>query len=161
MSLNLSNLSSYGSQVLGSGDLVARDTSSSLQYRLNTKSSTHSSYVTGEVGSQEATRLEHAFDEGTNSGRYKKSCLRSDGEYAPTIATAVESSPEETTISTDDTSATLSQGLSFDSDEASIYFGVSKTFRIRFLSDDPKRLVFQYLEPSTSEYVTKLSFAKT
>lgn len=153
------NISSYGSQVLSSGDLVVRDTSSSSQYRVNTKLSTHSAYVAGEV-SQEATRLEHVFDEGTNSGRYKNSCLRSDGEF-PTIATALESSPEETTISTNDTSATLSQGLSFDSDEASIYFGVSKTFRIRFLSEDPKRLVFQYLEPSTSEYVTKLSCAKT
>ena len=154
------NLSSYGSQVLSSGDLVVRDTASSLQYRVDSESSTHSAYaVTGASPAQEATRQKHEFDSDTNSGRYTSACLRSDGEF-PRMATSLETCPEKTTISTNYTSAILSQGLYFESDESAIYFGASKTFRIRYLSDEPQRLVFQYLEPSTSAYVTKFSCAK-
>lgn len=156
------NLSSYGSQVLSSGDLVVRDTASSLQYRVGSESSTHSAYVqdvSGAPPAQEATRQKHEFDSDTNSGRYTSACLRSDGEF-PRMATTLETCPEKTTISTNDTSAILSQGLYFESDESAIYFGASKTFRVRYLSDEPQRLVFQYLEPSTSEYVTKFSCAK-
>lgn len=155
------NLSLYGSQVLSSGDVVVRDTASSVQHRVDPASSTHSAYVIDPDASdaQEATREEHIFDSDTVSGRYTKSCLRSDGQY-PTMAVTFETDPEKTTITTDETSATLSQGLSFNSDESAVYFGGSKTFRLRYLSDDPKRLVFQYLEPTTSEYVTKFSCVK-
>lgn len=154
------NLSSYGSQVRNSGDVVVRDTTSSLHYRLDTTSSTHSAYVIGGDGlAQEATREEHIFVPETVSGRYTSSCLRSDGAF-PTMAITLDTNPESTTIKTNDTSATFSQGLSFDSNESAIYFGASKTFRMRFLSEEPKRFVFQYLEPSTSEYVTKFSCAK-
>ena len=153
---------SYGSQVRDSGDVVVRDTISGDQLRVHTMSSTHSAYVIGDGGddAQEATREEHIFVPETVSGRYSNACLRSDGAF-PTMAITLDTNPESTTIKTNDTSATFSQGLSFDSDESAIYFGGSKTFRMRYLSEEPKRLVFQYLEPSTSEYVTKFSCAKT
>ena len=157
--MSLLNLSSYGSQILGSGDLVVKDVTSSSQHRVHTESSTHSAYVLSEDHAQEATREKHAFDVDKNSGMLGYACLRSDTEF-PTMATTLETDPEKTTITTNETSATLSKGLSFNSDESAIYFGANKIFRLKYESVAPERLVFQYLDQNTSEYVTKFSCAK-
>lgn len=159
--MSLLNLSSYGSQILRSGDLVVKDVTSSSQHRVDTESSTHSAYVLDPQlnHAQEATREKHTFNEENNSGMLTYACLRSDGEF-PIMATTLETDPGKTTITTNETSATLSKGLSFNSDESAIYFGANKIFRLKYESEAPERLVFQYLEQNTSEYVTKFSCAK-
>ena len=159
------NLSSYGSQIISSGDLVVRDTVSASQYRVDystglTKSSVHSAYVGVASGlAQEATRQVHTYDPDKVSARYSSSCLCTENN-AQFMAVTLETNPEETKFSTLEASATLSQGLSFNSDESAIYFGGSKTFRLMYSSEPPERLVFQYLDPSSMEYVTKFSCAK-
>lgn len=154
-------LSSYGSQILGSGDIVVKDVTSSSQNRVHTESSTHSAYVLDSQSdqTQEATRTKHSYNANIDSGVLSYACLRSDGEF-PTMASTLETDAEKTTITTNENSATLSQGLSFSSDESAIYFGENKIFRVKYFPVAPERLVFQYLEPSTSEYVTKFSCAK-
>ena len=160
------NLSSYGSQIISSGDLVVRDTVSASQYRVDhstgsTKSSLHSAYVGLPSGlAQEAARQVHTYDPNKLSGRYSSSCLRTESN-AQFMAVTLETDPEKTKFNTLESSATLSQGLSFNSDESAIYFGGSKTFRLMYLSEPPERLVFQYLDPSSLEYVTKFSCAKS
>lgn len=160
------NLSSYGSQVLSSGDLVVRDTASSSHYRVahatgSDLSSVHSAFVKLDASTQEVTREAHIFDSATQSGRFTSACLgRTPDDMYVTMGVAMETDPERTSFNASGTSSTLSQGLSFNSDESAIYFGGSKTFRIKFEADSPQRLVFQYLEPSSAEYVTKFSCAK-
>lgn len=156
------NLSTYGSQVLGSGDLLIKDVTSSAQHRVGLESSTHSTYVFDKSSEllQEVTRETHTSvgSTGSTSGLYTSACLG----QSSTMETILEMDPGKTRIRTNETSATLSpSGLSFDSDEAAIYFGANKTFRVKFFAETPKRLVFQYLDPSNLEYVTKFSCTKT
>lgn len=160
------NISSYGSQILSSGDLVVRDAISGSQYRVDHstglgQSSEHSAYVVLASGvAQEATRHVHMYDSDKLSGRYSSSCLRTENNDQ-SMAVTLETDPEKTKFTTREASATLSQGLSFSSDESAIYFGGSKTFRLMYSSEAPERLVFQYLDPSSMEYVTKFSCAKS
>lgn len=154
------NLASYGSQVLSSGDLVVRDVNSSSQMRVADVSSEHSSYVLSQGDALEASREIHSYDSDKLTGRYTSSCLRTHDELS-NMAVTFETDPEKTNFNTGETSATFSQGLSFNTDESAIYFGGSKTFRVMLSPDTPSRLVFQYLDPSTSEYVTKFSCAKS
>ena len=54
-----------------------------------------------------------------------------------------------------------STGLSFDSDEASIYFGAAKNFRMKY-SDGvggPSVLQIQSLDTGSGEYVTRQEFS--
>lgn len=154
----MSSLSSYGSQVLNSGDILVKDVTSGTQHRIDTEFSTHLTYVireeTGQQTLQQVTTAKHSVV--NNSGRFTLSCLKGE-DYVENL----DVHPEETTITSDETSATISSGgLSFSSDESAIYFGLNKVFRLKYFSESPERLVFQYLEPSTSEYVTKFSCAK-
>ena len=148
------SISSYGSQVLSSGDLVVRDVASSSQNRVNSKSSVNSTYVVNPELAQESTREVHTYDQ---DGKYTAGCLRTDQGYQ-TMPVTFGTEPKETTFVNDKSTATISQGLSFDSDESAIYFGASRTFRIMYLGVEPERLVFQYLDGA--EYVTKFSCAK-
>lgn len=78
-----------------------------------------------------------------------------------TMVQSFKSQPSSTVISTGETNATFTEsGLSFDSDDCAIYFGKERTFRIMFTSNAPARLVFQCLDPSTGEYITKFSCEK-
>lgn len=164
-----SDLASYGSQVLSSGDLVVRDAVLSSQHRVDHSTglevfSTHSSYVLSEgdsQGSQEVSRTVHSLELSENlAGKYENLCLGT-GDDFQSMSVTVETDAEKTRFYTNETSATFSQGLSFNSDESAIYFGRSKTFRLMLNTDTPSRLVFQYLDPSSSEYVTKFSCAKS
>lgn len=159
------NISSYGSQILTSGDLVVRDAISGSQHTVDqsTGLGIHSAYVVLASGvAQEATRQVHMYDPDKALGRYSSSCLRTDNnEQTQSMPATLETDPEKTKFTSTGVSATLSQGLSFNSDESAIYFGGSKTFRLMYSSDPPERLVFQYLDPSSMEYVTKFSCAKS
>lgn len=163
MSLDVST-ARYGSQVLSSGDLVVRDALASTQTRVDVSYSINSKYIVSgdseDLGVQEVSREVYAYDSDSRSGRYSTSCLRS-GDGYQSIEVTVETDPEKTSFFSGDAQAKVSQGLSFNSDESAIYFGKSKTFRIRYLNELPERLVFQYLDPTTFEYVTKFSCAKT
>lgn len=157
------SISSYGSQVLSSGDLVVRDVASFSQHRVNSvtrKSSANSTYVVDiDSGlSQESTREVYSYDPESLSGKYTAGCLRTEGYQTMPVTLGTE--PKQTDFVNDRTTATISQGLSFDSEESAIYFGGSKTFRVMYLGVEPERLVFQYLDGNTSEYVTKFSCAK-
>ncbi|CAM9104085.1 unnamed protein product [Sphacelaria rigidula] len=162
------NATSYGSQVLSSGDLVVRDAILSSQHRVDHStglgiSSAHSSYVLSQGASQEVSRDVYSLT-GSGSekhaGKYESSCLCTGDNYK-TMPVTLETDPEKTRFNTNETSATFSQGLSFNTDESAIYFGRSKTFRLMLNTDTPARLVFQYLDPSSSKYVTKFSCAKS
>jgi hypothetical protein len=150
----------YGSQVFSSGDLVVRDALSSSQSRIDFSQSINSKFISFDAEVPEVSREVYSHDSESLCGRYSTSCLRSDDTYK-IMEVTVETDPEKTIFSSGYTQATLSQGLSFNSDESAIYFGKSKTFRVMFSSDSPKRLVFQYLDPGSSEYVTKFSCAKS
>lgn len=168
------NLSSYGSQVLLSGDISVKDVISSSHYRVAQSASTtfdnnadlcsfHSAFVITDDPSaevEEVTREVHMFQPGDNFGVYRTFCRRKSVGSSPSMDLTLDANPEKTSFFNKTTSATFSNGLSFNNNESAIYFGGSQTFRLMLEAGAPKRLVFQYLEPSTSMYVTKFSCAK-
>lgn len=157
---------SYGSQVLSSGDIVTRDFAYANTYRVNDSTgdalkSTHSAFVL-DGSAQESTRMVQTYNRTSKSGLLHLSCLQTDtgNRNTQSMTSTLSIDPEKTTVTCDSVTATLSKGLSFDSDDSSIYFGASKIFRIKYTSESPERLLFQYLDPSRDEYVTKISCAK-
>lgn len=161
MSDTLPTGSSYGSQVLTSGDLSVGSMSARNKYSVSFSSdakTSHLAYVTDPVDDS-VTECSRVVNEASGGVGFF-----SIGVLEPTTSKVVKSfksEPGSTTISTGETSATFGQsGLSFDSDDCAIFFGKDKTFRIMFTDDAPARLVFQCLNPATGEYVTKFSCAK-
>lgn len=155
-------LSAYGSEILTYGDVSVRDTMTSSQLRVDVSESVNSRYVYegGEVPeSLEICREVYTYDADSVCGKYSTACVTK-GEGYTTMEVGMETAAEETRFLVGDREAVLSKGLSFNSDESAIYFGHLKTFRIMFEDDDPARLVFQYFDSSTSQYVTKFSCTK-
>jgi hypothetical protein len=75
-----------------------------------------------------------------------------ESSYTSTIVTATDATKAvKATVATD--------GLSFNHDDACIYFGSSKNFRIKFIDGSPATLVIQAYSSALSDYVTKLEFS--
>lgn len=154
-------ITSYGSQVQTSGDIFIRD--ATFSEKLMAKESTgvdvkvdEGAHVLDGTETQEYTRITHTYESGDVSGSTVLRCLDS-SELKSTLKTY----PLETNIVSDGITATIHNGLSFDSNDSSIFFGASKVFRIKYTSDTPERLLFQYLDTDTDTYVTKFSCART
>lgn len=82
-----------------------------------------------------------------------------------TIQPVITTCPTSTSINSCSTSSTcnltLDGNISWNTDDASLYFSADKTFRIRFIETDglnPSRLVIEGYNQTTSQYVTKIEF---
>ena len=152
--------SSYGSQVLTSGDLCVRSASSRNKVCVYTPGAdaSHLCYVTdaADASVTECSRVTNNASGGL--GRFAVGALEAGtGAMAETFA----SSPQSTVVSAGGNTATLGQtGLSFDSDECAIYFGKDRTFRIMYVDTPPARLVFQCIDAESGLYTTKFSCVK-
>ena len=153
-----------GSQVSSSGDVVVKDTSHHSKFFVrgsdnfqDVVSSKHSAFS---VDSSRTTTTEFGREVrefNLSLGKYAIGFLREAEEISETLSCV----PGSTQISSDGVTATFAKGLSFDSDDSAIYFGESRTFRIKFFANDlVPRLLFQYLDPASNEYKTKLSCTK-
>lgn len=165
MSVTLPTVTSYGSQVLTSGDLCARSMSGRDRNAVyttdpaNPRAKTAQLAYVADDADGTVTACSQVVSE-TSGG----AGLVSIGVLEPATATVVKTFQSDAlgaTICSSGVSATLAQrGLSFDSDACAIFFGKDKTFRIMYTDDSPPRLVFQCLNAATGEYVTKFSCLK-
>lgn len=165
MSSTLPTVSSYGTQVLTSGDLSVRSISARNKHTVYSSDplssgaeTSHLAYV-ADVADGSVTECSRVTSEVSGGVGYF-----SIGVLEPATSKVVKSFKSEaegTTISTGGISATFGQdGLSFDSDDCAIFFGKDRTFRIMYTDGAPSRLVFQCLNTVTGEYVTKFSCVK-
>ena len=149
-------VTSYGSQVQTSGDIFIRDATFSEKLMVKETGADvtvdEGAHVLDGTETQEYTRISHTYNV---SGSTVIRCLDS-----LEVKTTLETNPLETKIVSDGITATVYNGLSFDSDDSSIFFGASKVFRIKYTSETPERLLFQYLDTDTGTYVTKFSCAR-
>jgi len=160
----------YGSRVSSSGDKLVNDINLKNLYLIRDfsyglTSSTSSSYFVNDSSTttvQETSRITHTVNGTKEKGGISVKSLKTDSvdnsvKFMPsTISTTASSS----IINSNDMEATFSSdGISFNNDDYSIYFGSSKTFRIKFVPGgiDTSRLVIQYLDELSGEYVTKMS----
>lgn len=129
------------------------------------KGSTYSSaWVHNKTDSttQEATRVVHELDESSENATISIGVLHTDAADQRFIEPTLAMKYDATVISAQDSadvtaSATFeSTGLSFDSDQASIFFGAAKNFRIAFTDGTPALLQIQSLDAGSGEYVTRL-----
>ena len=158
-----------GDQVPFSGDIVVKDVVYSNDYHIvdsniSELSISKSNYVvdspTDDV--QEFSRFTYGVDSLKESGVISIKALRTDSSGTQNLPTIITTTPSSTKIvTTDDTgnvTATFgTDGLSFDSDTSSIFFGESSTFRIKYEPTAPARLLFQSLNTISGEYDTKYS----
>ena len=82
-----------------------------------------------------------------------------------TIQPVIQTCPTSTSInscsSSNTCNLTLDGSISWNTDDASLYFSSDKTFRIRYIEKDgstPSRLVIEGYNITTSEYSTKIEF---
>lgn len=165
MSTTLPTATSYGSQVLTSGDLSVGSMSGRNKYAvygtdpLRTDPQTnHFAYVTDTADGSVTESSRVVTETAGGKGIFSVGVLDAGkGE----VVKSFKSAAEGTTIFAGDKKATFEQsGLSFDSDDCAIFFGKDKTFRIMYTEDKPARLVFQCVNPATGDYVTKFSCQK-
>lgn len=165
MSTTLPTATSYGSQVVTSGDLSVRSMSGRNKYavrgtdglRKNAKTN-HFAYVTDATDGSVTESSRVVTETIGGKGYFSVGVLDAGKEE---VVKSFQCSAEGTTIFAGDTKATFEQsGLSFDSDDCAIFFGKDKTFRIMYTEDKPARLVFQCLNTASGEYVTKFSCQK-
>lgn len=152
----------YGSRVSSSGDKIVKDVNMRSLYLVKDFTSGESSDTTSSyfmydpltLSSTETTRITYSVD-GTKEEGSTKIEIQNASEMLPTISTMATKS----TITSENVESFFEPtGISFSSDDSAIFFGSSKTFRIKFLpSDDSPRLVFQYLDESSGDYITKTS----
>lgn len=165
-----------GSNIDSAGEAIVRDATcrdkflvqntitTNAEEESSTSISAHVAEPIGTTNSTTATETEtvrETFKLDATGGNYTIGCFKKEQELeekknCPTLL----SKPTFTKIFTDDVTASVDKGLSFDSDQSAIYFGASKEFRIKYSTDTPQRLLFQYLQPSTQMYVTKFSCTK-
>lgn len=113
----------------------------------------------------EVTRMVHEIDASSLNGTLSLGVLHTDSSNNKFIEPVIQSSYDSTTISAQNSSDVTSSatfastGLSFDTDDASIYFGSSQTFRISFTDGTPALLKIQSYDTNTSAYITRLEFS--
>ena len=109
----------------------------------------------------EATRIVHTIDENGEAGGLSIGVLHVDANSNAFIEPCIQCSSTGTTISAQDASdntasATInSTGLSFDTDEACIYFGSSQEFRIIY---NTGVLSIQSFDSSSGQYISRADF---
>ena len=134
------------------------------------KGSTYNStwvHNTTDSTTQEVSRMVHELDEDSENATISIGVLHTDANSNQFIEPTLAMRYDATVISAQDSSdatasATFeSTGLSFDSDQAAIFFGASKNFRIKFSDGDggPSLLQIQSLDSGSGEYVTRQEFS--
>ena len=134
------------------------------------KGSTYNStwiHNTTDSTTQEVSRMVHELDEDSENATISLGVLHTDANSNQFIEPTLAMRYDATVISAQDSSdatasATFeSTGLSFDSDEAAIFFGASKNFRIKFSDGDggPSLLQIQSFDSGSGEYVTRQEFS--
>lgn len=119
---------------------------------------------TTDSSTQEITRVVHEVDETSENATISIGVLHTDASsnkfIEPTIAMRYDSTVISSQNESDQTaSATFqSTGLSFDTDDAAIYFGADKNFRIKFADGTPSVLQIQSYDSSALDYVTRQEF---
>ena len=119
---------------------------------------------TDDSSTVEVSRMVHELDEASANGTLSLGVLYTDSSNQQFIEPSLSLQATSCTISSQNdaeqtTSATFeSKGLSFDTDDAAIYFGSSQRFRIRFSSGTPSVLQIQSFDDSTSSYITRQEF---
>ena len=113
----------------------------------------------------EQTRIVHTMDSAGENATISIGVLHTDANSNRFIEPVIQSSPDATIISAQDasdnvSSATISSsGLSFDTDEASVYFGAGQEFRLIFLPGTPNILSVQSYDTSSGSYVSRMDFS--
>ena len=146
--------------VQSAGDVIIRDLVMRDLYQVGEKVTGDVTYVANGFyvydetldTTTECTRISGGLSDDKTTGSMSIDVLNSSA-----LKRTFHTTPTETTISSDDITSTFSGlGLSFDSDEGSIYFGADKNFRIHFIDAtglDPALLAIQAL--SGTDYVTR------
>ena len=146
----------YGNQIATSGDLDVRDVIFQNDYRASTDfSSSHSNYVYNVTAdtTEESTRITHKSDSLSTTGLVEMRVR--DGTE---MTLGVQVRPGVLELEGADTRSIFTpDGMKFNNDDASIFFGENQEFRIHYDSSIPPRLTFQYHNTSLDEYVTKFS----
>lgn len=113
----------------------------------------------------EVSRMIHQIDEASENATISLGVLHTDASANQFIEPTLTMTYDATTISAQDAadataSATFqSTGLSFDTDDAAIYFGSDQKFRIKFSDGTPSTLQIQSYDSSTLDYVTRQEFS--
>lgn len=132
------------------------------------KGSTYNStwvHNTTDSTTQEVSRMVHELDETSENATISIGVLHTDTNDNQFIEPTLAMRYDATVISAQDAadataSATFeSTGLSFDTDQAAIYFGASKNFRIKFSDGTPSVLQIQSYDSSALDYVTRQEFS--
>ncbi|AAR26976.1 FirrV-1-N1 [Feldmannia irregularis virus a] len=119
---------------------------------------------TDDSSTLEVSRMVHELDEESANGTLSLGVLYTDSSSQQFIEPALSLQATSCTISSQNdaeqtTSATFeSRGLTFDTDDAAIYFGSSQSFRIKFSSGTPSVLQIQSYDDNTSSYITRQEF---
>lgn len=154
------------SQVASSGDNIVKDVVYSNDYHIETGLSvSKSNYIIDSVAdeTQEFSRVVYGVSSVKENGIiYFQSLTTHSGTNVKTIpvtlSTTSESSNIITTNDDDQITATFGiDGLSFDNNTSSIFFGSNSTFRIKYEPTSPSRLLFQSYNTTSGEYDTKYS----
>lgn len=113
----------------------------------------------------EATRIVHQIDEDSANGTISIGVRHTDANSNTFIEPVVACTSGSTTISAqDDSDNTVSTtidptGISFDTDDACIYFGAAQKFRIIFRDGTPSTLAIESYDADTGTYMTRSEFS--
>lgn len=119
---------------------------------------------TTDSSTQEITRMVHEVDETSENATVSIGVLHTDSSSNQFIEPTLSMRYDSTVISAQNdseqtVSATFqSTGLSFDTDDAAIYFGADQKFRIKFSEGTPSLLQIQSYDSSALDYVTRQEF---
>ena len=138
------------SQVESSGDIVIKDIIYSNDHHISEESVHISHSVLDSTEIQEFSRVTYGTDSSRENGVISFHTLSTNSTTsAQTLPITLNTDAEKTQITStvDDNQITATfgiDGLSFDSDTSSIFFGSERTFRIKYEPSTPARLLFQY-----------------
>ncbi|CAN0567631.1 unnamed protein product [Ectocarpus sp. 12 AP-2014] len=113
----------------------------------------------------EATRIVHTIDEDSANGTISIGVRHTDANSNTFIEPVVACASGSTTISAqDDSDNTVSTtidptGISFDTDDACIYFGAAQKFRIIFRDGTPSTLAIESYDADSGTYMTRSEFS--
>lgn len=112
----------------------------------------------------EATRIVHSIDENNSSAALSIGVRHTDASSNVFIEPVIQCASGSTTISAQDgsdntVSTTIdSTGISFDTDEACIYFGAAQKFRMIFRDGTPSTLAIESYDADSGTYMTRSEF---
>lgn len=112
----------------------------------------------------EATRIVHSLDENNTSAVLSIGVRHTDAASNAFIEPVLQLAPGSTTISAQDNSDNTvsttidSSGISFDTNEACIYFGAAQKFRMIFRDGTPSTLAIESYDADSGTYMTRSEF---